>query len=121
MATPGNFGGGSTGPDQVFLGARVFPIGPGGPQSGFSALRYVPSTKGLSQNKNRIRGLPAPPPVRCQIWPSFWGLSPVVFCCLPVTRIWPLLFLHYRDNAKLELQLLLLEVLHSTERWIAVP
>jgi hypothetical protein len=23
-------------------------------------------------------------------------LVPVFFCCLPVTRIWPLLFLHYR-------------------------
>jgi hypothetical protein len=48
-------------------------------------------------------------------------LAPIVFCYLPVTRIWPLLFLHYRDNAKLKWQLLLLEVLHSTERWIVVP
>jgi hypothetical protein len=40
-------------------------------------------------------------------------LPPVVSCCLPVTRIWQLLFLHYRDNAKLKWQFLLLEVLHS--------
>jgi hypothetical protein len=61
MATPGNFGGGSTGPDQGFLVARVFPIGPGGPQSGFSALRYVPSTKGLSQKKIGSADSPPPP------------------------------------------------------------
>jgi hypothetical protein len=29
-------------------------------------------------------------------------LGLVSWRCLPVTRIWPLLFLHYRDNAKLK-------------------
>jgi hypothetical protein len=47
-------------------------------------------------------------------------LGPFIFYCLPVTRIWPLLFLHYRDNAKLKWQFLLVEVPHSAERWIAV-
>jgi hypothetical protein len=44
-------------------------------------------------------------------------LSPLGFCCLPVTRIWQLLFLHYRDNAKLKCQFLLPEVRHSNARW----
>jgi hypothetical protein len=47
-------------------------------------------------------------------------LVPVVFCCLPVTRIWQLLFLHWRANAKLKWQFLLLEVPQSVERWIVV-
>jgi hypothetical protein len=47
--------------------ARMLPIGLGGLQSGFSTLRYVRSTKGLSQKKSGPRP-PRPPPVAPRSW-----------------------------------------------------
>jgi hypothetical protein len=65
--------------------------------------------------------LRAQPATRCQIWPSFYLLSFYAACRRRVARIWPLLFLHYRDNAKLKWQFLLLEVHHSAFDMPAVP
>jgi hypothetical protein len=53
---------------------------------------------------------------RCQIWASFWRPSVSAACRLRKSR--PLLFLHYRNNAKLKWQFLLLEVAHSEVRYI---
>jgi hypothetical protein len=47
-------------------------------------------------------------------------LGPVVSCCLPVTGISAPPNLRWRAKASWKWQLLLLEVLHSAERWIVV-
>jgi hypothetical protein len=80
----------------------------------YTYTQYVePNRTGHCGNKSETERRP-----RCQNLALV--LVPVVSCCLPVTRIWQLLFLHYCDNAKLKWQFLLLEVPQSAERWIAV-
>jgi hypothetical protein len=55
--------------------ARMFPIGPGGLQSGFSTLRYV---------RRDFRGLPAPPGGPPVLGSLAWRAEG-----LPSTRNWP--------------------------------
>jgi hypothetical protein len=57
---------------------------------------------------------------RCQIWASVCFLLPVGSCCLPVTKTSAPPKLRWSANARWKWQFLLLEVLHSAERWIDV-
>jgi hypothetical protein len=62
----------------------MLPIGPGGPQSGFSTRRYV--SRDFRKKKSGPRGLPAPP-----VAPRSSVLGSLVWRAegLPSTRNWP--------------------------------